>query len=154
MYKLLYTWILYLSINFANAQTYEKAIGIRGGLFNGISGKYFLTENTAIEGIFHSRWKGYGICGLYELHNEMNNENLRWYYGAGGGLSVWEGQYVPWSDYYEQYMVISVDGIIGIEYNFSDIPFNISLDWKPSFNIIGLNGLWVDGAALSFRYIF
>ena len=158
--SLIISILIVLLFNLSNAQSYEKAIGIRGGLFSGITGKFFLSDNTAIEGIFHSRWKGYGICGLYEIHNDMNNENFRWYYGAGGSLSVWEGQYVPWidpytgHDIYKQYMVISIDGIIGIEYNFSDIPFNLSIDWKPSFNLVGYSGLWVDGAALSLRYTF
>jgi hypothetical protein len=50
--------------------------------------------------------------------------------------------------------VVGIDGIIGMEYNIEEIPFNISLDWKPGFNILGHTGFWGDELALSVRYIF
>jgi hypothetical protein len=52
------------------------------------------------------------------------------------------------------YTVIGIDGILGIEYNFEEVPINIGVDWKPAFNLTGYSGFWGDGGALSIRYIF
>jgi hypothetical protein len=52
------------------------------------------------------------------------------------------------------HVVIGIDGIIGLEYLFKDVPFNASLDWKPGFNLIGYTGFWGDEVAVSVRYIF
>ena len=52
------------------------------------------------------------------------------------------------------YTVIGIDGIIGLEYSFTEIPINVSIDWKPVLNIIGYSGFWGDGGALSVRYMF
>jgi hypothetical protein len=41
-----------------------------------------------------------------------------------------------------------------LEYNFKEIPFNLSLDWKPALNLVGSSGFWGDGGAISIRYIF
>jgi hypothetical protein len=50
--------------------------------------------------------------------------------------------------------VIGVDGQIGLEYVFEEIPLNLSIDWKPAFNIIGITNFWAGDAALSVRYTF
>ena len=55
---------------------------------------------------------------------------------------------------YTHLSVIGIDGILGMEYNIQEIPFNISLDWKPAFNLIGYTGFWGDEIALSIRFIF
>jgi hypothetical protein len=51
-------------------------------------------------------------------------------------------------------MIIGIDGILGLEYNFVEVPINLSIDWKPSFNIVNNHDFWADGGALSIRYIF
>ena len=139
-----------------NAQDYNTGIGIRGGLFNGLTAKHFIANNTALEGILWVRWGGFNITGLYEIHDQaFNTPRLNWYYGFGGHIGFWEGnKNHPWFDDDESYTLIGIDGIIGIEYNIEPIPFNISLDWKPGFNIIGDAGFWGDELAFSIRYIF
>ncbi len=137
------------------AQYYETAVGIRAGTFNGITAKHFLHDNRAVEGILSFRWEGFNITGLYEVHNDAFEVNgLEWYYGFGAHLGFWNGRNVRWADDEGSYMVIGIDGIIGIEYNFAAIPINLSLDWKPVINLIGYTGFWGDGAALSIRYLF
>ncbi len=49
---------------------------------------------------------------------------------------------------------LGVDGIIGLEYAFQDIPLSIGLDWKPGMNVISDFGFFFDDLALSFRYLF
>jgi len=144
------------SVASSNAQDYTTGIGVRGGFYNGLTIKHFISERAAIEGIISSRWKGFNITGLYEIHQQaFDVAHLNWYYGAGGHIGFWKGKDVSWGDNREDdYTVVGIDGILGIEYNFQEIPINLSLDWKPTMNIIGYSGFWGDGGALSIRYIF
>lgn len=139
----------------ANAQDYNTGIGVRGGLSNGLTVKHFIESDRAIEGLLSSRWRGFNITGLYEIHAQaFDTPRLNWYYGFGGHIGFWDGyKDHPWFND-GTYTIIGIDGIIGIEYNIEPIPFNISLDWKPGFNIIGYTGFWGDELALSIRYIF
>lgn len=144
-------------LSFSHAQDYNTGIGVRGGYANGLTIKHFISSNTALEGILASRWKGFQLTGLYEIHNRaFNTERLNWYYGFGAHVGFWDGDDTNdyWGDPGKSYTVIGIDGIIGLEYNFSEIPFNLSVDWKPAFNLSGHSGFWGDGGALSFRYIF
>ena len=139
-----------------NAQNYYTGIGLRGGLSNGITIKHFITSDKALEGIVASRWSGVLITGLLEFDNEFNVDGLTWYYGAGAHVGIWD---VPkhaswWVEGDVTSPIIGVDGIIGIEYAFSDFPISLSLDWKPAINLIGYTGAWADSGAFSIRYIF
>lgn len=137
------------------AQDYQTGIGIRGGLYNGVTVKHFINANQAIEGILTSRWRGFNLTGLYEIDNTLTPARLHWYYGVGGHIGFWNGyKNHPWFKDDRSYTVIGIDGIIGLEYNIEEIPVNISLDWKPAFNLIGYQGFWGDTFALSIRYIF
>jgi hypothetical protein len=140
---------------FSNAQDYKTGIGLRGGLANGLTVKHFLGEKSAVEGIIASRWRGFELTGLYEIHaTAFEVERLKWYYGFGAHVGFWNGSYAGWGTSGTSYTVVGVDGILGLEYSLKDIPINIGLDWKPAFNIIGYTGFWGDGGALSIRYIF
>ncbi len=138
-----------------NAQDYNTGIGLRGGFSNGLTVKHFISEKAALEGILASRWSGFQITGLYEIHNRaFDTDRLNWYFGFGAHVGFWNGKRVPWSENNDQYTVIGVDGILGLEYNFREVPINLSLDWKPELNFYGHSGFWADGGAFSIRYIF
>ncbi len=157
MKKLIFALTLFLSTAVAvNAHDYNTGIGVRGGLSNGLTVKHFIGNDTAIEGILTSRWRGFNITGLYEIHAPaFNAPRLHWYYGFGGHIGFWDGyDNHPWFDDNDQYTVVGIDGILGLEYNIEPIPFNISLDWKPGINLIGYRGFWADEVALSVRFIF
>jgi hypothetical protein len=147
--------ILLLAVTTGIAQDYNTGIGFRGGSSNGLTVKHFITSDAAIEGLLSTRWRGLNITGLYEIHAQaFDVPRLNWYYGGGGHIGFWDGgPNHPWFNT-GTYTIIGLDGIIGIEYNIEPIPFNISLDWKPAFNIIGYTGFWGDEVALSIRYIF
>jgi len=140
-----------------NAQDYRTGIGLRGGFANGLTVKHFTHEKAALEFLLASRWRGVEITVLYEIHNQaFNTERLKWYYGIGGHIGFWNGDYTSryWGDPGTSYTVVGIDGILGLEYSFAEAPINIGLDWKPAFNFIGYSGFWADGGALSIRYIF
>jgi hypothetical protein len=141
------------SINYA--QDYNTGIGLRGGFSNGITIKHFIGSNTALEGIVSSRWQGVELTGLFEIHNQLGNvHRLNWFFGGGAHIGFWNGDDANWGDPGKNYTVVGLDGILGLEYNFAEVPINIGIDWKPTFNFIGYSGFWGDGGAISLRYIF
>jgi hypothetical protein len=152
---LVITIVLFVLSN-VNAQDYKTGIGVRGGLYNGLTIKHFLGSRTAVEGLISTRWSGLEITGLYEINNDnaFDVDRLNWYFGLGGHVGFYNGDNTTWGSAATNYTVIGVDGILGLEYNLAEIPINISIDWKPAFNLIGYSKFWGDGGAISLRYIF
>ncbi len=140
-----------------NAQTYQSAIGLRGGFFTGITYRHFLSDKMAFEGLATSRYRGLQLTALLEWNNPISEvEGLNWYYGLGAHIGTYNYKYYNYNNGWgnDYYVAIGVDGIIGLEYTFSEFPINLSLDWKPMFNLVGdyyFNG---DSGALSIRYCF
>jgi len=151
MKKLVITLTLVVCVfTFVNAQDYSTGIGLRGGLYNGLTIKHFMGSRSAVEGLLATRWDGMEVTALYELHaTAFDLDRLNWYYGAGAHVGFFGSDYPGGA-----VTVLGIDGILGLEYSFSEIPINISLDWKPAFNLIGYSHFFADGAAFSIRYIF
>ncbi len=145
-----------LAMSELKAQDYVDALGFRAGASLGVTYKHFLTRNAALEGIFSSRWRGFNLTGLYEVHaNAFKVDGLNWYFGGGGHLGHWSYYNgIGWLKPGDVATVIGIDGIIGMEYNIKDFPLNFSLDWKPAMNLIGYDGFWGDEVAFSIRYRF
>ncbi len=142
---------------FSSAQNYNTGVGLRGGFANGLTIKHFVSDRTAFEGIISSRWRGLELTGLYEVHGRaFSTEQMKWYIGFGGHIGFWNGDYTRkyWGDTGNSYTVVGIDGILGLEYSFLEVPINIGIDWKPAYNFFGYSGFWADGGAISIRYIF
>ena len=147
--------VLFCLVALSYSQDYRTGVGLRAGFANGLTIKHFIGERSAAEFLFASRWHGLEITGLYEIHhNAFEISRLNWYYGIGAHVGFWNGNYTPWGTNGNSYTVIGIDGILGIEYNFGELPFNLGIDWKPAFNVVGYTGFWGDGGAISLRYIY
>lgn len=136
-----------------NAQSYDAALGLRLGFPTGLTGKFFISETDAIEGLlffdFRNDVQSIGITGLYERHADpFNIPELLLFYGIGGGLGVWthDGENSGG-------LAVGLDAIVGIEYNIPEVPINVSLDIKPNLQLIPNVGFGNINAALSVRYI-
>jgi hypothetical protein len=135
------------------AQAYKTGLGVRGGLSTGFTVKHFISSESALEGLITARWNGFMITGLYQKHAlAFDVPGLYWYYGFGAHIGAWNNHYK--TNRLDNYSVIGADGILGIEYNIAEIPFNISLDYKPGVNIIGKPLGLTDEVGLSVRYVF
>lgn len=139
--------LLLAFVNTASAQDYKFAVGVRLSnstptLNNSVSAKYFVTQQTAIEGLvsFGSR---FGIGGLMEIHRPFKPEGFGWFYGAGA--------YVGFQD---KNTYLGPTGIIGLDYKFPAIPLNLSLDWKPELDIIPKVAFIPDAFAVTARFAF
>ncbi len=155
---LLLVFISFFSLSELNAQPkpYQAGLGLRGGFSSGITFKYFLSDVNALEGILTTRWRGFNITGLYEWQRPVFDvDNLYWFYGGGAHLGFWGGyEDHPWFDDTANYSVVGIDGIIGLEYDFAEVPVSLGLDWKPAFNFVGYTGFWADNLAISIRFLF
>ena len=150
---------------------YTTGIGIRfGGFESGLTVKHFLKSNAAIEGILSSGWyyRGTRITGLYEIQKPIPGAaGLSWFYGGGGHIGIYnerywyngdckDGQYKyngRWYNCDGSRATVGIDGIIGLEYFFGEIPFTIGLDIKPSIDLVGWGSRFGD-SAFSIRYAF
>jgi hypothetical protein len=122
----------------SNAQDYKTAVGLKfGGYENGISAKYFTTNDVAIEGLLGFRSHGVVITGLYEIHQEaFGVKELKFYYGAGVHIgAIGSGLYRRFNgsdEYYNNsHILLGVDGVLGLEYVIPQSPIAVSLDLNP-----------------------
>jgi hypothetical protein len=95
------------------------------------------------------------LIGIYQWYWKLD-KGLYWYTGCGGGLGSWNTD----DNYNNGYgddngVFIIINGDIGIEYHFKDIPIQLSIDGRPGFvfnnyekNDFGFN------AGLGVRYKF
>ncbi len=145
----------------------SNAIGIRMGYYNGLTFKHGMggQNNLEILATWYERYGSWSATFLYEWQQPLTAlgiPNLDWLIGIGAHIGQYDyGRYYYKYDknYYndptyhaDRRTYFGADLILGLEYNFPSVPFNISLDWKPAFNF-GYGHGW-DGIALSFRFKF
>lgn len=164
-FSFLFSILLLGEISLAQAQTESGSIslGIRAGDPTGITGKFFIRNNHAVEGII-SFWPfGPALTGLYEIHAQaFSVEGLHWYYGAGAHLrayrSGWYKRNLDWYYPARRYTTgvgVGLDAILGISYKIAPIPVSVSLDFKPTLEIATQSRSYFDlESAVSIRYHF
>ena len=149
MKKLLLFFLLITNISFS--QNYTTAIGIKGGYpgFGTLNAKHFFGNQTALEASVGGFSKTtYGTGAFVMLDYEFNSEldpGFSWYYGGGSlvGFTSTPGD--------RPFIHTGINGILGIEYTFSEVPINCSLDTGPFvFFIPRVSFAW--GGGLAIRY--
>jgi hypothetical protein len=109
------------------AQKYEKSIGVRLGVSNGITYKQFLSPNTAFELIGNVQFVDddtyVGLAGEY-LWMWGSANGLSWYIGPGVSVGAWSGDNSGFN--------FALNGMVGLEYKFS-IPLAVGIDFNPHF---------------------
>jgi hypothetical protein len=141
------------------AQSYQTALGAKfGGYENGLSIKYFMQKDVALEGILGFRSHGVVVTGLYEIHAEaFNVPELKFYYGGGAHIGSINGDYNRFGSNSQTYngnsLLLGADGVIGLEYKIPNAPIGISLDLNPRLELA--SGPFFDLApALGLKYTF
>ena len=137
-----------------NAQSsYDKAIGLKvpGGI--SVTYKKFVTKTNSGEALFTVGNKGFRLTGLYEFnfYSFKNVPNLSWFAGPGAHIGFWKAQYEK--DYGSK-ADLGIDGIIGLDYKFNNIPINLSVDWQPSVTLLGSAGFAPAYGGVGVRYTF
>ncbi len=131
------------------------SIGARFGSEQGLTLKHHLGGGAAVEGILAARTWSTNLTVLYHFFHKPTGiiDNLDWFVGAGGHIWLFNTNHRNFDqNNYNGNAGIGIDGAIGMQYNFSEVPINVSLDWKPAFNIVGGSYFNGGGFGLSVRY--
>jgi hypothetical protein len=125
----------------ANAQ-YKQAFGVKAAFESGVTYKKFIKEEVALEFILGVFKGGAELYGLYEIHQNLSVEELKFYYGLGAhvGVGARRGRIRTQND-----IAIGGDAIAGVEYKIPEVPFALSLDIKPELNVLPDVHFWFGG---------
>ena len=138
----------------AKEHEYERSLGLK--MFPGaISYKWKWDASSKAEALLYMSSEGFRLTGLYEKYFPLTPEvpGLNWFIGGGAHWGIWSDN---WKNRYptrESGIAIGVDGIIGLDYKLKNAPLNISLDWQPSFNIIGYQYFEGGWGGIGIRYV-
>lgn len=155
MQKFIFLFLGVLTLQTAVAQSsnknqvdYRTAIGIKLWDGGGVNLKTFLSDKSAVEVIGFFYRGGTRITGLYELHGNLNSEgNLKWYAGFGAHVEIVTRTVRSTTG-------LGADGVLGLDYKFTNMPFNIAFDWNPSLQlgVAERNGFNASRAGIAFRF--
>jgi hypothetical protein len=129
---------------FSFSQSYETAIGLKGGYpsLGGLNLKKMLSSSTAAEFSIGGYDGGLVLSGLFEIQKPLPEPTgLYWYLGVG-----------PTVGSVNESLLLAVNGVLGIDYTFQDLPINIALDTGPVVQLIGNRNLFSWGGGLAVRY--
>ena len=139
------------------AQDYQTAIGARIGYPASASFKHFINDSHAIEvyagGRWYNRYNWFNVSGAYLVHMPIESaDGLNWYFGGGGSVYFWNYD-DGFADGAED-ISFGVQGYLGLEYTFADVPISISGDWIPAIFLTGYeSGFGGRFGSLAVRYV-
>ena len=151
------TTLLFIGINSRAQSTgydYKTALGVK--FYPGaITLKSFTRTNRALEGLAYFYNDGIRFTGVYEIYGDISGaDGLKWYIGPGAHIGFWCDHWKNNHDYSDGGVSIGVDGVLGLDYKFENVPINISLDWQPSLNFVGYNYFEGGWGGMGIRYAF
>jgi hypothetical protein len=150
------------------AQNSITSAGLRSGGISGISIKLLDDELSSVEIITGVQRNGLKLTGLIQKYKPIQTRriaNLFMYSGLGAhaGYEKYtkeDSKIVDGVSYYSYRKVVSPviggDLIAGLEYHFESVPFQVSLDYKPYFELFGKKIFRLDFWDIGFtvRYVF
>ncbi|MBQ8220899.1 MAG: hypothetical protein IJZ31_06810 [Bacteroidaceae bacterium] len=112
-----------------SAQDYNWAVGVRGGALSGLTAKKNLGGN-AIEAGLSLGTHTINVEGTYQWQQPIITDGFNLYYGVGAyaGLYTFENT---------GYLHLGAEGVLGLEYKIPGAPIALSVDYRPTFNILG-----------------
>jgi hypothetical protein len=146
--------LLLLNVMSLTAQEYQTGLGVRGGLFSGISVKHFTSGSNAIEGVIATHYRGLLLAGMYQMHAPaFDAPGLYWYYGGGAHIGIYNRRHRFDERVNGNVSTFGVLGVVGLEYKINEIPITIGIDITPGFDIIGNTDFWIS-SGIAVRYTF
>lgn len=135
-----------------NVAPYKTSLGVK--ISSGVAASYksFVTSKNAFEAQSTFFKQGIRLVGLYEFHffTIQGAPGLGWYIGPGAHVGYWKKNY---RDQYNSTADIGIDGVLGLDYKIPNTPINLSLDWQPSYSILGTAGLSPQFGGIAIRYV-
>jgi hypothetical protein len=153
--------ILFLSITaMSQCSKNQSRLGVRLGIIQGISYQHYISENVVVEGVAAMyRWDpALFVFGQFYTPYILSDPQLRFVLAAGVHAGYFKGyKNTDWFpdlvDQQEKYFIPGVDFQIGVDYDFTEFPVNLTLEYRPAYNMIYHVGYWY-GIALTVRYVF
>jgi hypothetical protein len=164
MKRILILAIFLVPALFSNAQGYQHAVGIRGGLSSGFEYRFYTDDTNSYKILLSTRDRGLQLHALKEFHRFDLfdfSEQLVFFYGAGihGGYETWDVVHYDYnSRWYSKKtsLIAGLDGLAGLEYVFYEIPLSVGLEAKPYFELFGRETFDVQlfDFAFTVKYLF
>ena len=135
--------------SYSSGTDYKNALGMgvdfgHGATLFGVSGKHFFWPNHVGQGEILFGNREIFISLFYQFHRELENApGLRWFLGGGGTLDV----HSKFSDF-------SLRPMAGLDYKINNIPLNLSIDWRPGFQLTHNSDVEAGRFGFGFRYTF
>jgi hypothetical protein len=148
-----------------NAQNFTRDAGVRLGDFFSATCRQYIEEDQALEGMFFVGRHGMTFTVLKEhfkpaLGHISEYLYLQYGYGAHFGFRYADHYKVLNRTYqledYKFTPLLGIDGFIGIQYQFPEFPFLVSIDLKPYFeySTIEIFSIYLQSAGISVKYKF
>jgi hypothetical protein len=137
-----------VSIFCSSIFAYDYALGGRISNQFGITFKYNYKKNIWLEGIADIESNAMSFTGLFEEYYQTPfSKNFNWFVGGGAYAGHWsvDNESSTW---------LGVRGVLGLCYNFNDIPVDLSIDWMPAVQIVSDFHTDFNIFGLSVRYTF
>ncbi len=135
-----------------DAATYKSALGAK--FSSGVAATYktFVNSSHALEANTTFFREGIRLVGLYEFHFYSFDKapGLAWYIGPGAHVGFWKRNF---RDKYNSTVDVGIDGVLGLDYKIPGAPINLSLDWQPSYSVVGSAGLSPQLGGFAIRYV-
>lgn len=94
----------------------------------------------------HDNYTDFTLTGIYQWQGELGS-GFGWFAGVGARIAYWDG-------YSDGNIALALAGQAGLEYNFSAIPIQLTLDIRPAFYLIPDTYFHWGDIALGIRYRF
>lgn len=157
--SLLLSTVMLFCLADGKAQDYKFAAGIRLGVPVSLSLKARLSEGNMFEAALgyrnYSGWNWTNISGTYSKYNSLEDvtEGLNWYYGGGASVYFWTyDDNLFFGDEFNN-TSFGLHGTVGLDYKFPNKPFNVSIDYLPTYFFNSyVSGFGGGYGALAVRY--
>lgn len=134
-------FLIFASQSFAQGD-YNKtyAIGIRGGVTHGVTFRQMLSDNTGFQGILTFKNAGFKLTGMKIKTRDYDFPYSNHFFMIKGyGVHIGTEKTDHFTilgrryNYENEYVapLFGLDGLLGLEYRFSQIPIHLGLDFKP-----------------------
>ena len=147
-----------------NAQGYQHAVGIRGGISPGFEYRFYTDDYNSYKMLLSARERGLQLHALKEFHRYdlfEFSEQLIFYFGGGvhAGYESWDVLHYDFNTSWyttRSSLIAGIDGLAGLDYVFYDVPISVGLEVKPYFDLFGREtfDLQLFDFAFTVKYLF
>jgi len=139
----------------SNAQSANtNQIGLRLGRFSGISFSHVGSKNVGVEADLLANYQvdWAMISVLAEKHIPLR-QGFVFCFGGGGFFAGDHNYPYPPDEPYNWKSTIGIEGMLGFDYYFKDVPLNAGIDLRPRFSFFA-EPYWPWDVAISLHYVF